>query len=68
MLIGNWRAQRDSIRWRLSLAADLLRRPHARVSEVARQVGYESDAAFSRAFKAQFGVAPVRAGSLFPKG
>jgi len=51
-------------RWRLGLALGLLRRPGARVSDVARQIGYDSDAAFSRAFKAQFGVAPVRAGEL----
>jgi AraC-like DNA-binding protein len=48
-------------RWRLTLAQTLLRRPNARVSEVARQVGYDSDAAFSRAFKAQFGISPVHA-------
>jgi AraC-like DNA-binding protein len=48
-------------RWRLLLANELLKRRDTRVSEVARHVGYESDAAFSRAFKAQFGVAPVMA-------
>ncbi|EJC83233.1 DNA-binding domain-containing protein, AraC-type [Rhizobium leguminosarum bv. trifolii WSM2297] len=46
-------------RWRLLLASDMLRRSDARVSEVARRVGYESEAAFSRAFKAQFGIPPV---------
>ena len=48
-------------RWRLTLALGLLRQADSRVSEVARQVGYDSDAAFSRAFKAQFGVAPLYA-------
>ena len=48
-------------RWRLLLANEMLRRPDTRVSDVARRVGYESDAAFSRAFKAQFGFAPVMA-------
>lgn len=48
-------------RWRLTLAHALLRDGAARVSDVARQVGFDSDAAFSRAFKAQFGMAPVRA-------
>lgn len=48
-------------RWRLLLANEMLRRPDTRVSDVARRVGYESDSAFSRAFKAQFGVAPVLA-------
>jgi AraC-like DNA-binding protein len=48
-------------RWRLTLALGLLRQADSRVSDVARQVGYESDAAFSRAFKAKFGIAPVHA-------
>jgi AraC-like DNA-binding protein len=48
-------------RWRLLLANEMLKRPSVRVSDVARRVGYESDAAFSRAFKAQFGYAPVLA-------
>jgi AraC-like DNA-binding protein len=51
-------------RWRLRLALSLLRRPDARVSDVARQIGYESDAAFSRAFKAEFGIAPARVDEL----
>ncbi len=46
-------------RWRLTLAHGMLRQANARVSDVGRQVGYESEAAFSRAFKAQFGVPPV---------
>ena len=46
-------------RWRLTLAHGLLRQPNARVGDVARQVGYESDAAFSRAFKALFGIPPI---------
>ncbi len=48
-------------RWRLLLANEMLKRPSVRVSDVARRIGYESDAAFSRAFKAQFGYAPVLA-------
>lgn len=48
-------------RWRLLLANEMLKRPAVRVSDVARRVGYDSDAAFSRAFKAQFGHAPVMA-------
>lgn len=48
-------------RWRLTLALGMLRHADSRVSDVARQVGYDSDAAFSRAFKAQFGIAPVHA-------
>lgn len=46
-------------RWRLTLAHGLLRQANARVGDVARQVGYDSEAAFSRAFKVQFGVPPV---------
>ncbi len=51
-------------RWRLLLANEMLKAPDTRVSDVARRVGYDSDAAFSRAFKAQFGMAPtlVKAG------
>lgn len=45
-------------RWKLLLAQEMLKRADTRVSDVARHVGYDSDAAFSRAFKAQFGFAP----------
>ncbi len=48
-------------RWRLLLANEMLRGPDTRVSDVARRIGYDSDAAFSRAFKSQFGFAPNRA-------
>ncbi len=53
-------------RWRLTLAHALLRKGESRVSDVARQVGYDSDAAFSRAFKAQFGMAPIQARGATP--
>jgi len=46
-------------RWRLSLAADLLRSGMPTASEVARRVGYASDAAFSRVFSAHFGATPA---------
>jgi AraC-like DNA-binding protein len=45
-------------RWRLAMAADLLRRSSLAVAEIARSVGYESEAAFSRAFKTMFGTTP----------
>lgn len=45
-------------RWRLTISADLLRSGGLKVTEVAQRVGYASDAAFSRAFKAHFGYAP----------
>jgi len=54
-------------RWRLTLAHTLLRRGDLRVSEVARQVGYDSEAAFSRAFKAQFGMTPTHARDPVPR-
>jgi AraC-like DNA-binding protein len=45
-------------RWRLLLAQDMLRGSDARVGEVARRIGYDSEAAFNRAFRAQFGQPP----------
>ena len=45
-------------RWRMQLAAGLLRDSGATLLEIAQQVGYESEAAFSRAFKREVGVAP----------
>jgi AraC-like DNA-binding protein len=45
-------------RWRLTIAADLLRTGTLKVTEVAHGAGYGSEAAFSRAFKAQFGYPP----------
>jgi AraC-like DNA-binding protein len=44
--------------WRLQVAAGLLRDSTAKVVDIALQVGYESEAAFSRAFKRVVGVAP----------
>ena len=54
-------------RWRLTLAHGLMRHANARVSDVARRIGYESEAAFSRAFKAQFGIPPVSVRSADPQ-
>lgn len=45
-------------RWRLHLASEMLSGGSMRVSEVADRVGYASDAAFSRAYKACFGYSP----------
>jgi AraC-like DNA-binding protein len=45
-------------RWRMQVAATLLRDTKAKLIEVALGVGYESEAAFSRAFKRAVGVAP----------
>lgn len=44
--------------FRLTLARDLLRKRNARVGEVALRIGYESEAAFSRAYKSLFGHSP----------
>jgi len=43
---------------RLTLARDMLAKGNARVGEVGTTIGYESEAAFSRAYKAFFGHTP----------
>jgi AraC family transcriptional activator of mtrCDE len=43
---------------RLGRAAELLRTTDATVADVARRVGYASEEAFSRAFRARFGASP----------
>ena len=45
-------------RWRLQLAAGLLRDTDAKLVEICMDVGYESEAAFSRAFKREVGMSP----------
>lgn len=45
-------------RWRLQLAAVRLRESPRSTAQVAYEVGYESEAAFSRAFKKAFGLTP----------
>ena len=45
-------------RWRLQLAARMLQTTREAVLQVASEVGYESEAAFNRAFKREFGVPP----------
>jgi AraC-like DNA-binding protein len=47
-------------RWRLQLAARSLERTSRGVAEIASDVGYESEAAFNRAFKREFGRPPGR--------
>ncbi|HJQ10822.1 MAG TPA: AraC family transcriptional regulator [Gemmatimonadaceae bacterium] len=46
-------------RWRLQLAAEQLSRGSAKVAAIGAQVGYESEAAFSRAFKRETGYSPA---------
>ncbi|MBD0315332.1 MAG: AraC family transcriptional regulator [Nitrospiraceae bacterium] len=47
-------------RWRMHLAAQLLRSTSKSVAEVAGDVGYESEPSFNRAFKRAFGLPPAR--------
>lgn len=47
-------------RWRLRLAAEALTTSPRGVADIAAAVGYESEAAFNRAFKRAFGAPPAR--------
>ncbi len=46
-------------RWRMALATNYLRRSSLSVATIAEEVGYESDATFSRAFRREFNVPPA---------
>ena len=46
-------------RWRMQLAARMLADGAAKVAAVALEVGYDSEAAFSRAFKKIVGASPA---------
>ena len=46
-------------RWRIQVAAHQLRNSDTTLARIAEQVGYESEAAFNRAFKRDFGVPPA---------
>jgi AraC-like DNA-binding protein len=46
-------------RWRTSLAARQLKETQASILRIAGDVGYESEAAFNRAFKREFGLPPA---------
>jgi AraC-like DNA-binding protein len=46
-------------RWRLALAARMLRSGNEAVARIAERSGYESEAAFTRAFKREFGLPPA---------
>ena len=46
--------------WRLELGAEALRTTSRSVQNVALEVGYESEAAFNRAFKRSFAAPPAR--------
>jgi AraC-like DNA-binding protein len=47
-------------RWRLQLAARKLQTTQQTIVQVASDVGYESEAAFNRAFKREFGLPPAQ--------
>ena len=46
-------------KWRMALASNLLRRSALGLMPIALEVGYETDTAFSRAFKREFGMPPA---------
>jgi len=47
-------------RWRLQLGAQMLASTSHSVAQIAAEVGYESEPAFNRAFKREFGSPPAR--------
>jgi AraC-like DNA-binding protein len=51
--------------WRMQKAMQLLQQRDKKLVDVARSVGYESDAAFSKAFKRVVGASP---GEYFKRG
>ena len=44
--------------WRMQVAYSMLQEPHARIADLASRLGYNSEAAFSRAFKRHTGINP----------
>lgn len=57
--VSGWTAGQYLTWWRMQLAWDLLKKGKA-VASVAGEVGYQSEAAFSRAFKKMFDTPPGR--------
>jgi AraC-like DNA-binding protein len=45
--------------WRMLLAANLLSHSNAPLAQIAEDVGYQTDTAFSRAFRREFGAPPA---------
>ena len=45
--------------WRMLLATNLLCRSNAPLARIAEEVGYQTDTAFSRAFRREFGLPPA---------
>lgn len=46
--------------WRMLLATNLLSQGNASLGRIAEEIGYQTDTAFSRAFRREFGVPPAR--------
>ena len=57
-------AMRYLTRWRMQVALELLRTSDLTVAVIAHQAGYDSEAAFSRAFKRVIGMSPRSARKL----
>jgi AraC-like DNA-binding protein len=45
-------------RWRMTIARNALRRDDSNLAAIAETIGYESETAFSSAFKRMFGCSP----------
>jgi AraC-like DNA-binding protein len=45
--------------WRMLMAANLLSRSNAPLARIAEEVGYQTDTAFSRAFRREYGAPPA---------
>ena len=45
--------------WRMLLASNLLARSNAPLARIAEEVGYQTDSAFSRAFRREYGMPPA---------
>ena len=46
-------------RWRMQVASNMLRDEQQNIANVAYHVGFNSEAAFSRAFKREYGQSPA---------
>ena len=57
-LVGSSPMQ-DLTQWRMLLASNLLCRSNAPLASIAQDVGYQTDTAFSRAFRREFGAPPA---------
>ena len=54
-----WTVDELAARWRLQVAAQELLIGSKSLAAIAEQVGYDSEAAFNRAFKREFGMPPA---------